>query len=234
MIFLASQQMAIANIERIDIITEEPLPRVFSFDTASDASAEAQISAGAENELRIKNQILAQNITEDIVKGFNVSFTDSTFSPDVFALVDGGESSVYDEGGFSKYSAPTAGEVVSRTKCRLAVYSSEKDYDGNSLSFTAFIFPHASGTPASVTFKDGEFFAPSYTMKSRPSKGGTPMTVLSLPSLPIIVGSDDDLPAMPVNGKTVILAAADGILGLDESITAGTYAIFSDSDYVAI
>ena len=64
---MATMQMAIANIERVDIITEETTPRVFSFDTASDASAEAQISAGAENELRIKNQILAQNITEDIV-----------------------------------------------------------------------------------------------------------------------------------------------------------------------
>lgn len=231
---MASQQMAIANIERIDIITEEPLPRVFSFDTASDASAEAQISAGAEKELRIKNQILAQNITEDIVKGFNISFTDTTFSPDVFALVDGGESSVYDEDGYAKYSAPTAGEVVSRTKCRLAVYSSEKDYDGNSLSYTVFVFPHAFGTPASVTFKDGEFFAPSYTVKSRPSKGDSPMTVLSLPSLPVIVGSPDDLPDLPVSGKTVILAASDGIAGLSEDISAGTYAIFRGSDFVAI
>lgn len=226
--------MAIANIERIDIITEESLPRVFSFDTASEASAEAQISAGAEKELRIKNQILAQNITVDIVKGFNISFTDSTFSPDVFALVDGGSSSVLSSGGGSMYLAPTAGQVVSRTKCRLAVYTSEKDYDGNSLSFTAFIFPHASGSPASVKLKDGEFFAPSYTMKSRPSKGSSPMTVLSLPSLPVIVASADDLPDSPVVGKTVILAAADGIQGLDADISSGTYAIYTQSGYSAV
>ena len=184
---MASQQMAIANIERIDIITEEAVPRVLSFDTASESSAEAQISAGAENELRIKNQILAQNITEDIVKGFNITFADTTFSPEVFALVDGGQSTVDQEENFRKYSAPTAGEVVSRVKCRLAVYAAEKDYDGNTLSYTAFLFPHASGSPASVKLKDGEFFAPSYTMKSRPSKGQSPMTVLSLPSLPVIV-----------------------------------------------
>lgn len=231
---MASQQMAIANIERIDIITEEAQPRVFSFDTASDASAEAQISAGAENELRIKNQILAQNITEDIVKGFNISFTDSTFSPDVFALVDGGESSVYGAEEFAKYSAPTAGEVVSRTRSRIAVYSSEKDYDGHSLSYTAFVFPHACGTPASVTFKDGEFFAPSYTVKSRPSKGSSPMTVLSLPSLPIVVSSADDLPDSPVSGKTVILTAADSIAGLPETIPVGTYAIYRGSAYEEI
>ncbi len=226
--------MAIANIDRIDIITEEAVPRVFSFDTASDASAEAQISAGKENELRIKNQILAQNITEDIVKGFNIKFTDSTFSPGLFALVDGGESSIFAENGYAQYYAPVAGEAVSRTKCRMVIYSSEKDYDGKSLSYTAFIFPHAFGTPASVTFKDGEFFAPSYTMKSRPSKGGSPMSVLSLPSMPVIVSDAGDLPDSPESGKTVILAAADGIAGLSESITAGTYAVYRGAAYVAV
>jgi hypothetical protein len=227
-------QMAIANIERIDIITEEEEPRVFSFDTASEASAEAQISAGAENELRIKNQILAQNITEDIVKGFNISFTDSTFSPEVFALVDGGESTVDSNENFAKYSAPTAGEVVSRVKSTFAVYASEKDYDGNSLSFTAFVFPHASGSPASVSLKDGEFYAPSYTVKSRPSKGQSPMKVLSLPSLPVIVRDSGDLPDAPVEGKTVILAASDGISGLDEGISSGTYALYNGAAYAAV
>ena len=231
---MATMQMAIANIERVDIITEETTPRVFSFDTASDASAEAQISAGAENELRIKNQILAQNITEDIVKGFNISFTDSTFSPEVFALVDGGESTVDSNENFAKYSAPTAGEVVSRVKSTFAVYASEKDYDGNSLSFTAFVFPHASGSPASVSLKDGEFYAPSYTVKSRPSKGQSPMKVLSLPSLPVIVRDSVDLPDAPVEGKTVILAASDGISGLDEGISSGTYALYNGAAYAAV
>jgi hypothetical protein len=221
--------MAIANIERIDIITEESAPRVFSFDTASESSAEAQISAGAENELRIKNQILAQNITEDIVKGFNITFTDTTFSPEVFALVDGGQSTVDSEENFRKYSSPTAGEVVARIKCRLAVYAAEKDYDGNTLSYTAFVFPHASGSPASVKLKDGEFFAPSYTMKSRPSKGQSPMTVLSLPSLPVIVKSNNDLPSQPEIGKTVVLSAGS-VSQLDSVVQAGHFAIYTQEN----
>ncbi|MBQ9901072.1 MAG: hypothetical protein IJM51_01610 [Clostridia bacterium] len=223
---MATQKMAIANIERIDIITEESTPRVFSFDTASESSAEAQISAGSEHELRIKNQILAQNITEDIVKGFNISFTDTTFSPEVFALVDGGQSTVDAGNHFKKYSAPTAGEMVARVKCRLAVYASEKDYDGNTLSYTAFIFPHASGTPSSVRLKDGEFFAPSYTMKSRPSKGQSPMTVLSLPSLPVIVQSNNDMPSQPEAGKTVVLCAG-AVSQLDGIAGPGHFALFA-------
>lgn len=229
---MATQQMAIANIERVDIITEESTPRVFSFDTASDASAEAQISAGAETELRIKNRILAQNITEDIVKGFNINLTDSVFSPEVFALVDGGASTVSGD-DFKKYTAPTAGEVVNRTKCSLAVYASEKDYDGNALSYTAFIFPHASGSPTSVSLKDGEFYAPSYTLKSRPSKGQSPMTVVALPSLPVVVTASGDMPASPVSGKTCILAAASGITGLSD-ISVGTYAVYNGSTYTAL
>ena len=224
--------MAIANIERVDIITEETTPRVFSFDTASDASAEAQISAGAENELRIKNQILAQNITEDIVKGFNVTFTDSTFAPEVFALVDGGTSTVTND-DFKKYTSPTAGEVVERTKSTMAVYASEKDYDGNSLSYVAFVFPHAKGSPASVSLKDGEFYSPSYTMKSRPSKGQSPLSMVSLPSLPVIVSAAADIPASPVSGKTCILAAASGITGLTD-IAAGTYAVYNGSTWTAV
>lgn len=229
---MAIQPMAIANIERVDMITEEETPRVMSFDTASEASAEAQISAGNENELRIKNQILAQNITEDIVKGFNISLTDSTFSPEVFALVDGGESSVDSDEDFAKYTAPAAGDMVCRVKSTLAIYSAEKDYDGNSLSYTAFLYPHACGTPTSVSFKDGEFFAASYKLKSRPSRGSSPMTVLSLPSLPVIVKSDGDLPSAPVSGKTVILAA--GQIASIPSLEVGGYAVYKNREYVKI
>ena len=230
---MATMQMAIANIERVDIITEETTPRVFSFDTASDASAEAQISAGAENELRIKNQILAQNITEDIVKGFNVTFTDSTFAPEVFALVDGGTSTVTND-DFKKYTSPTAGEVVERTKSTMAVYASEKDYDGNSLSYVAFVFPHAKGSPASVSLKDGEFYSPSYTMKSRPSKGQSPLAMVRLPSLPVIVAAAGDMPASPVSGKTCILLAAAGITGAPDGAAVGSYAVYQGSSYVAL
>ena len=229
---MATLQMAIANIERVDMITEEDVPRVFSFDTASDASAEAQISAGAEKELRVKNQILAQNVTEDIVKGFKVTFSDSAFAPEVFALIDGGSSSLSD-GEFVRYAAPTAGEVVERVRSTLAVYAAEKDYDGHTLSYVAFVFPHAKGSPASVSLKDGEFYSPSYTVKSRPSKGQSPLKMISLPSLPVIVAAAADIPASPVSGKTCILAAASGITGLTD-IAAGAYAVYNGSGWTAV
>lgn len=225
--------MALANIERVDIVTEETTTRVFSFDTASEASVEAQVSAGTETELRVKNQILAQSITEDIVKGFNITLKDSTFAPELFALVDGGVSTVSGN-NFVKYQAPAAGQVSSRVKSTMIVYAAEKDYDGNSLSYTAFSFPHAYGSPASVSLKDGEFYAPSYTLKSRPSKGQSPMTVDDLPSLPIVVTAAADLPESPVSGKTVILVGAAGISGIPDTIAVGSLAKYNGTAYAAV
>ena len=60
------------------------------------------------------------------------------------------------------------------------------------------------------------------------------MKVLSLPSLPVIVRDSGDLPDAPVEGKTVILAASDGISGLDEGISSGTYALYNGAAYAAV
>ena len=200
--------MALANIERVDIVTEGSGVKIFNIDTASEASVEANVSSGNEGELRVKNQILAQNITEDIVKGYNLTLNDALFSPDVFALVDGGTSySTTNSDEFVEYIAPVAGQVSSRTKFWTYVYAAEKDYDGQTAGYHAFIFPHCVGSPASVTFRDGEFFAPSYTLKSRPSKGKSPLKVVALSKLPVIVTSAETLPSSPVANETTILIA---------------------------
>lgn len=193
--------LPLANIVRAEIITEESAPTLYMFDTASEASAEAAVSSGSEQELRIKNQILAQNNTEDIVKGYDVTLNDAVFTPEVFALVDGGASTI-DGDEFTGYAAPVAGSVVERTKCQLAVYSEEKDYDGAVLSYTRFIFPHCFGTPAGISVKDAEFYAPSYKLKSRPKKGESPVKIEKLPALPVYVSSADDIKA-PDTGKAV-------------------------------
>lgn len=198
--------LPLANIERAEIITETDTPALYQFDTASEASAEASVSSGSEQELRIKNQILAQNNTEDIVKGYDITLNDSTFAPEVFALIDGGVSTI--EGDeFVSYTAPTAGSVVERTKFQTAVYTAEKDYDGAILSYIRFVFPHCKGTPASISIKDGEFYAPSYKLKSRPKKGESPVSVYKLPALPVYVSSAEEI-TIPEIGKAVYCATA--------------------------
>lgn len=199
--------LPLANIERAELITETSTPTLYVFDTASEASAEASVSSGSEQELRIKNQILAQNDTEDIVKGYDITINESTFTPEVFALIDGGESTIEDS-EFKTYNAPTAGNVVERTKSQFAVYSAEKDYDGAILGYIRFVFPHCKGTPASISIKDNEFYAPSYKLKSRPKKGESPVRIESIPALPTYVSTADEI-LTPDAGKAVYCTAAE-------------------------
>ena len=222
--------MAIANIERVDIVTEGSGVKIFNIETASEASVEANVSSGNEGELRVKNQILAQNFTEDIVKGYNLTLNDALFSPDVFALVDGGTSTAYtnDTESFAKYVAPVAGQVSNRTKFWTYVYTAEKDCGGDTIGYELFMFPHCVGSPASVSFRDGEFFAPSYTLKSRPKTGESPMKIIDLVKLPIAVTSSATLPSSPVAGETSILIAVTptSLLTAEQELTD----LFSDEN----
>lgn len=217
-----TNSMAIANIARIDILIEQNTPTVYTLTTASEASIETNVSTGSDTELRVKNQILAQNVTEDIVKGYNINLKDVELAPDVFALVDGGTSYPKSNGDLSLYTSPVAGEVITRNKFWMYVYTEQKDYDGGTLGYTAWIFPHCVGSPASVSFRDGEFFAPSYTIKSKPSKGGMPLKIVNLPSLPKVISSYNDMPGAtyqvnnasktnkpPVANNTTILIAGN-------------------------
>lgn len=220
--------LPLANIERAEIITEIATPAIYRFDTASEASADAAVSSGTEQELRIKNQILAQNDTEDIVKGYDITLNDSIFSPEVFALVDGGASTIEDS-EFTGYAAPTAGSVVDRTRFQLAVYSAEKDYDGAILSYIRFVFPHCKGTPASISMKDGEFYAPSYKLKSRPKKGESPVLIQCLPALPTYVKTADEI-TTPESGKTVYCCAASSITYNTRTYSAGEIIVVSAAE----
>ncbi len=83
--------MLLANIARVEIVTEEDVPRTFVLtDVASDADVTAYLSEGEEKILRIKNTIKAQNKTEDIVLGYDIKLAAATFIPEILAIVDGG------------------------------------------------------------------------------------------------------------------------------------------------
>ena len=194
--------MAVANIVRVDIMTEENTA-VYSLKSANEATIEANVSAGNDNELRVGNQILAHNTMADIVKGYNITFKDTEFSPDVFALVDGGESYGNASNDFLLYASPVAGKGTSRKKFCMYIYTEQKDYDGDTIGYTVWIFPHCVGSPASMSFRDGEFYSPSYTIKSKPTKGYIPAKIANLPSLPKVVYSIGDMPEKASKAPTV-------------------------------
>lgn len=175
-------EIPLANVARVEIVTQEETARTFVVRTGSEVTLEAFVSEGEEKELRKGNRLIAQLRTEDIVKGYDIKLKDLVMTPEVFALVDGGASS--EAGGMAQYTGPTMGEVVERVPFTLTVYTEEKDGDGETVSYMKLSCAHCKGTPATIAIRDGEFCAPEYVIKSRPARGASPLTMEQVASLP--------------------------------------------------
>ena len=187
MAYESVKEFPLANIVRVEIETEEDTSKMYRLtDVASEATVEAYVSEGEEQELRVKNVIKAQNKTEDIVKGYDITLTSATMVAEILSLVDGG-TVVYDDTDPTKikrYDAPVVGEPVKRTPFTAKIYTAEKDVDGSDVSYVCFNYKHCTGTPVNYSLVDGEFFAPELTFKSRPKMGESPVSIEFLDELP--------------------------------------------------
>lgn len=174
----------IANVERIKVVTIEDTPRTFVIEVATSLTFTGVVSAGAEQELRVKNTIHGLLRTEDLVKGYDIQMDDPKHHAEIFALVDGGAvSGTVGETG-EKYTAPVAGAAVSRTPFDLYAYSSDRDTDGDAIAYHEWKFPNCKGKPVDGSLKDGEFSTTQYKLQSRPAAGVSPLTMERIASLP--------------------------------------------------
>lgn len=174
-------EFALANIARVEIVTEEDIPRTFVLnDVASNADVTAYLSEGEEQILRVKNTIKAQNKTEDIVLGYDINLAAATFIPEILAIVDGGE---WDPEA-KKYTAPVVGQPVERVPFRTNIYTEEKDGDGSTISYVKFSYKNCTGKPVNYSLQDGEFYAPEFPIRSRSKLGESPVEVEILEELP--------------------------------------------------
>lgn len=177
-------EKAIANVCRVDLILEGPEPLVMRTTTSDEVGQEPKISEGQEQELRSKNRILAQNVTEDLVLGYDLTLKDVVVEPEIFATCDGGKL-VWDENKTHfAYSGPKTGEVVTRKRFTTDIWTEEKDADGETLGYQRFRFPGCKGSPVKFTHKDNAFFAPEYSLRSRPKLGQSPVDIASFDELP--------------------------------------------------
>ena len=174
----------IANVERIKIVTIETTPKTYVQEVTTDLSFTPAVSAGAEQELRVKNTIHGALRTEDITKGYDINFTDPLLHTQILTLVDGGTLTGTPGQTGEKYSAPVAGSPVSRTKFDLYAYTSDRDADGEAIAYHEWKFPSCKGKPVKGSVKDGEFANLPYEIVSRPAMGVSPMTMERIASLP--------------------------------------------------
>ena len=183
---ILSSGLALCNIVRVKIVTDETEQKTLVIDTASNASVEPSVSEGVDEELRVKNKILAQNRTEDILKGCDITLTDVLWTPEVFEIIDGGTATYDEDGAFVSYAAPEAGQVADRTRFTMTVYTQENDIDGDPKGYLAVEFPNCKGAPVSANFEDGTFMASEYTIKSRPKTGQSPYSYTRMTELPAV------------------------------------------------
>jgi len=174
-------EFPLANIARVEIITEEDVPKEYRLtDVATDAEVIAYLSEGEEKALRVKNVIKAQNKTEYIVMGYDIKLISATMIPEILALIDGGTWTP----ATKKYAAPPIGSPVNRIPFTMNIYTEEKDGDGSTLSYVKFIYKNCKGKPVNYSLKDGEFFVPELNATSRPKLGASPVEFEILEELP--------------------------------------------------
>lgn len=180
----AVKSFAIANIAAVDIIEEKKTgAKTYRLiEVASKATASPLISQGKEEELRVKNTIHAQNITEDITKGYEVTLESVEAVMEVLALVDGGTW----DGAQNKYSGAVAGKPTERTPFTLKVYTEEKDYDGDTKNIVCFTFKHCKGTPITFDIQDGTFLTQEMKLKSRPKFNENAVEMETMAKIPDI------------------------------------------------
>ncbi len=220
----------IANISGAEIITAEDTPRFFRFSSAKSVTPEPVLSEGKEEELRTRNTILAQNVLEDILKGYNIKLKDVVFTPELVAFAQGGSVTYDPEGNFESYNAPVAGEAAEHTRFTLRIYSEEKDYDGATKCYYRFTFPGCFGSTASFNFEDGEFVSPEYTLKSRAACGKTQLLIDCMDSMPVYLSQASDLPSEVEEGREYIATVAMTVQGI--SLNAGECIYKTSEGYI--
>lgn len=176
--------MAIVGIEAACIKTAD---KYYLIRTASEASIKGTVDSGENKPLRKGNRLLARHKTDDLITGYEIELTDLLVYPEVVALIDGGTVTCTEEGAFASYAGPVTGEEVLRTGFTLELYCANKDTGNNVLSYQKLTFAGCRGkSVVEWSLKEGEFFAPKYTIESMPAVGESPMTMELVQSLPAV------------------------------------------------
>ena len=155
-----------------------------NFATADEISCEPVIEEGEAVNLTIKNKLIAQKQTPDMVLGHDITCKDNVFTPELLADIQGGTVSKTLE-AFSKYTAPNVGAVPATKAFDFVAYIEVVGDDGPTGDYLKYTFPNCKGSFISPNFKDGEYYANEYTIKSRPALGTSLYTVELVSELPV-------------------------------------------------
>ena len=157
--------------------------KTHSFATADEISCEPVIEEGETKNLTIKNKLIASKQTPDMVLGHDITCKDNVFAPALLADIQGG--TVTDSGSFTKYTSPNVGAMPNTKTFEFIAYVEVVGDDGPTGDYLKYTFPNCKGSFISPNFKDGEYYANEYTIKSRPALNTSLYTVDLVNELPV-------------------------------------------------
>lgn len=187
-----------AEFEEIDKLTQEPVEDGVKVivDTSESVEFEPVFSEGEEKIARSDEKVLAIVRTDDLLIGYDVTFKDNTFDPEIAGLIEGAVLYKDSANGVIKgYRSPKLSEGNSKMKpFRINLYVA--NYQGDSIvNYVKVTLNNCSGKAPKFSASK-EFYAPEYTIKAReatranlPIKSVTYVDELPVATAPVIISS---------------------------------------------
>lgn len=162
---MTSEQFALCDVVMTQIKISDGTTH--SFATADEISCEPVIVEGEQKTLKIKSKLVASKQEPDMVLGHDITCKDNVFTPKLLADVQGG--TVEEGEKFTRYTAPNVGALPKTKTFDFICYIEVVGDEGPTGEYLKYTFPNCKGSFISPNFKDGDYYANEYTIKSRPA-----------------------------------------------------------------
>jgi len=158
-------------LTELDPATQKPpltSPVVVKVTTAESAELEPVVSEGEEMVARTEDAILAIVRTPDLLYGYNITFKDNAFSPEVTALLGGEKITKTGESPnevIESITTPMMSEGNTMKAFKADIYVA--NYEGDSIkNYVCITLNNCTGKPPKFSIGK-EFYAPEFELKAR-------------------------------------------------------------------
>jgi len=182
----AKNEIALIDVALVTVSTDDT--NEMAFTTSNQVTVEPTIETSEDNNLIIKDVLLAKKRGASTLTGVTITLTDNVFNPELVQILQGGtvEYDSTDPTKFKKYTPPVSGSGEKGAIFTLKLYSTNYDTSGLPKGYVTTIFPNCQGAPIAMGATDGTWEAPSYTITSAPETGEAPYTKEYVAALPAI------------------------------------------------
>lgn len=182
----AKNEIALIDVALVTVSTDTTTEMAFT--TSNQVTVEPAIETTEDNNLIIKDVLIAKKRGASTMTGVTITLTDNVLNPELVQLLQGGtvEYDTEDPTKFMSYTPPAAGSGEKGALFTMKLYSTHYDTAGIPLGYLCTSFPNCQGSPLSTGATDGTWNAPSYTITSAPNEGQAPYIQTYVDALPVL------------------------------------------------